>query len=164
MLGERDAHQLPVHIVLGEVVRGQLGLAPIGHLHQGILLLIEQNLHLLHINMHTEKTKQVLGCNCHGVEAADQQDRICSPCQAWDGDRLLSPVGWPEGPGPLAHWEQRGEQLEEWQRWEGNSSQLLHRERLTLHQVHGRRRPWSGPARTGCHRRADVACSCPCCT
>ena len=31
----------------------QLGLAPVSHLHQGILLLVEQDLHTLHISINT---------------------------------------------------------------------------------------------------------------
>ena len=39
----------------GPTALTQLGLAPVGHLHQGVLLLVEQDLHPLHVAVHAFK-------------------------------------------------------------------------------------------------------------
>ena len=76
---------MPVH-----VAHGQLGLAAVCHLHKRVLLLIEQDLHPLHITVDAEENKELWGVTLSGFRLLTKRTEFPAPANPGMAMRLAA--------------------------------------------------------------------------
>lgn len=74
------ANGLAPELGLVQVVHGQQGLLGLSHLHQGCVLLVEQNLHPLDVSVNPKKDEQVITFRQVFLQIRDQEDRPGATC------------------------------------------------------------------------------------